>query len=66
LPKQNILDKDARDSKEYQIMIIADAYSKVKENDFETFKRICSDKFVSFIEKTNQDTLIEMLQYELL
>jgi len=47
-------------------MIIADAYSKVKENDFETFKRICSDKFVSFIEKTNQDTLIEMLQYELL
>jgi superfamily I DNA/RNA helicase len=59
------LDKDARDSKILQIMYIEDAYSKVKDNDFETYKRICSEKFVTFMEKTNQDTLLEMLQYEI-
>jgi superfamily I DNA/RNA helicase len=59
------LDKDARDSKILQLLYIEDAYSKVKENDFETYKRICSEKFVAFMEKTNQETLLEMLQYEI-
>jgi superfamily I DNA/RNA helicase len=59
------LDKDARDSKILQMMYIEDAYSKVKENDFETYKRICSEKFAAFMEKTNQETLLEMLQYEI-
>lgn len=59
------LDKDAKDSKELQLMYIADAFSKVKISDYETYKAICSEKFIKFIETTNAEYLLEMLQYEI-
>jgi len=59
------LDRDARDSKELQKMYIAEAFSKVKQFDIETYKKICSSSFISFLDKTNEDSLIEMLQYEI-
>lgn len=59
------LDKDAKDSKELQLMYIADAFSKVKESDYETYKHICSERFIHFIDTTSIDVLLEMLQYEI-
>ncbi len=59
------LDKDARDSKGMQKMYIAESFSKIKEFDLDTYKKICSESFISFLEKTNEESLIEMLQYEI-
>ena len=65
LSETEYLDKDARDSKELQLMYIAEAYSKIKLADYDTYKTICSEKFINFLEVTNYDNLLEMLQYEI-
>lgn len=59
------LDKDAKDSKGLQLLYIEEAFSKVKQRDFETYKKICSEKFIHFINTTNHEALLEMLQYEI-
>lgn len=59
------LDKDAKDSKILQSMYIEEAYSKVMENDFESYQIICSQRFIDFLKKTNRELLIEMLQFEI-
>ena len=59
------LDKDARESKEYQLMVIADAYSEVKAKDMPTYEKLCSPEFLSFIRLHDDDSLYELLQYEI-
>lgn len=59
------LDKDARESKEYQLMVIADAYSEVKAKDMATYEKLCSSEFLNFISMHDDDSLFEMLQYEI-
>lgn len=59
------LDKDARESKEYQLMIIADAYSEVKKDDLATYEKLCSPELLKFIKAHDNDSLFELLQYEI-
>lgn len=58
------LDKDAQDSKILQKMYLDDAFSKCLNEDFKTYKNFCSKEFISFIETTDRDELLEMLQHE--
>lgn len=59
------LDRDARESKEYQLMVIADVYSEVKSKDIATYERLCSPEFMRFIKAHDNDSLYELLQYEI-
>ena len=59
------LDRDARESKEYQLYVIADAYTEVKQNDLSTYDKLCSPEFLKFIKDHDDDSLFELLQYEI-
>ena len=59
------LDRDARESKEYQLYVIADAYSEVKMKDMTTYEKLCSPEFLNFIKIHDDNALFELLQYEI-
>ena len=59
------LDKDARESKEYQLLAISDAYTEVKEKDLGTYEKLCSPEFLNYIKLHDYNSLYEMLQYEI-
>jgi superfamily I DNA/RNA helicase len=59
------LDRDAQDSKDYQLMIINESYENAIKEDFESYKVFCSGEFISFIETVNKEELLEMLQHEI-
>ena len=59
------LDRDARESKEYQLMVIADVYTEVKTKDLATYEKLCSPEFMRFIRAHDNDSLYELLQYEI-
>lgn len=60
-----LIDRDASISKGYQQMMIEEAYNIVKDDSWDGFECICSDKFVSFINSTNRQDVLDMLQYEI-
>lgn len=59
-----IIDLDASEAKQYQLLLIQDAYSKVNGRVFNTYKALMSDAMVSFFEKEEENKIILMLQYE--
>ena len=65
LPDTEYIDKDAQDSKIIQSLYIEQAFDKVMQRDFETYKKICSDKFVKYIQGHDKNYLIELIQYEI-
>lgn len=64
LSETEYLDRDAQDSKEYQLMYLQESFEKGLEEDFESYKEFCSEKFIQFIEKTPKVEILEMLQQE--
>ena len=65
LPDTEYIDKDAQDSKIIQSLYIEQAFDKVMQKDFDTYKKICSNKFVDYIQKHDKNFLIELIQYEI-
>jgi superfamily I DNA/RNA helicase len=65
ISENEYLDRDAQDSKDYQLMIIEEAYDSAKNEDFESYKEFCSTEFIDFIEKVKKEDLLEMLQHEI-
>lgn len=59
-----IIDLDASEAKQYQLLLIQDAYSKMCGPAFNTFKHIMSEKAVKFYESEEENKIILMLQYE--
>ena len=59
------LDRDARESKEYPLMVIADAYTEVKAKDMASYEKLCSPEFLKFVKAHDDDSLFELLQYEI-
>jgi superfamily I DNA/RNA helicase len=59
------LDRDAQDSKDYQLMIIEESYDSARNEDFETYKEFCSTDFIDFFENIKKEELLEMLQHEI-
>lgn len=65
LTETEYLDKDAQESKALQLLYIEEAFDKIKQREWSTYKKICSSTFVEYIEGTDSDLLLEMLQYEI-
>lgn len=65
LNETEYLDKDAQESKALQLLYIEQAFDKVKEKEWITYQKICSSIFIDYIEKTDHELLMEMLQYEI-
>lgn len=59
-----IIDLDASEAKQYQLLLIQDAFSKVNGKVFNTYKYLMSDDAISFFEKEEENKIIMMLQYE--
>lgn len=60
-----VIDKDASISKEYQRLLIEDVFTRVKANTWNGFEVICSNEFKSFINNTDNQNIVEMMQYEI-
>ena len=60
-----MIDKDAGISKEYQLLMIEESYDSLKDNTWNGYQIICSDKFVKFINNTPKNDILDMLQYEI-
>ncbi|NOQ27786.1 MAG: hypothetical protein GQ564_20680 [Bacteroidales bacterium] len=62
------LDIDAQDSKELQLMYIEQSLDNTIKNDFESYKEICSPRFVEYFTETyakDKEELLELLQHEI-
>lgn len=62
------LDIDAQDSKELQLMYIEQSLENAMNNDFESYKDICSTRFVDYFSEmfnSNKEELLELLQHEI-
>lgn len=59
-----IIDLDASEAKQYQLLLIQDALCKLKGAVFNTFRYIMSDDAVSFFENEEENKIVLMLQYE--
>ena len=60
-----LIDKDAGISKGYQLMMIEEAYTQLKCNEWKGYEIICSKDFVDFINKTQLSDILDLLQYEI-
>jgi len=59
------LDRDAQDSKDYQLIIIDECYEEALRDDYPTYKELCSDRFNNFIKEVSREEMLEMLQHEI-
>ena len=64
LKETQVIDLDASEAKQYQLYMIQDAYTRVKEQKFNTFKYLMSNEAVDFFENEQESKIIELLQYE--
>lgn len=59
-----IIDLDAAEVKQYQLLLIQDAYSNVKGDIFNTYRCFMSEKAIRFFEEEEENKIILLLQYE--
>ncbi|MBO2676589.1 UvrD-helicase domain-containing protein [Shewanella algae] len=59
------LDKDARDSKELQLLYIYEIVEKFKKNDLKAFSRMISGELYNYFEKEDIWSISELLQSEI-
>lgn len=64
LKDTQIIDLDAAEAKQYQLLLIQDAFDRVKGNVFNTFKALMSSQAVKFFEEEEENKVVLMLQYE--
>lgn len=64
LKETQVIDLDASEAKQYQLYMIQEAYTKVKEKNYTTFKYLMSNEAVKFFENEEENKIIELLQYE--
>ena len=58
------LDRDAQDSKILQRMYLEEQFVTAMKTEFETYKLLCSNKFIDFFENSKTEDIVEMLQHE--
>lgn len=59
-----IIDLDASEAKQYQLLLIQDAYKKINGAVFNTYKYLMSKEAVTFYENEEENKVILMLQHE--
>lgn len=65
LSEDEYLDRDAKDSKELQKLYILEAFNSVRNNDLSGYEELLSEEFNSFLKESSEETLCEMLQFEI-
>jgi superfamily I DNA/RNA helicase len=65
LSDAEFLDRDAMESKQLQALHVQDALETTMAQDFETYKKLLSAGFVSFLSSTDRDLLSEMFRHEI-
>ena len=65
LSETEYLDRDALTSKNLQKMYIEEAYNKVVSENLSFYRNILSNKYLEFIENSDKEILLDMLQYEI-
>ena len=64
LNESQIIDLDASESKQYQLMLVLDAYKKNCSSVFNTYKPLLSRKCVEYFLNEDENKIAIMLQYE--
>lgn len=64
LSDTELLDPDAYDAKQLQLLYVEDALRRAKE-EFETYKKFLSASFCEFIESEDEWAVVQMLQHEI-
>ncbi|MCM1500502.1 MAG: UvrD-helicase domain-containing protein [Clostridium sp.] len=59
-----VIDLDASEAKQYQLLLIQEAYKKVNGAVFNTYKYLMSEEAVTFYENEEENKVILMLQHE--
>ncbi|KAB0671150.1 hypothetical protein F6V30_00725 [Oryzomonas sagensis] len=65
ISETELIDRDAMDSKDAQLLYIVQAFDEAMSNDFTTYKKILSNEFAIFLEKESPWNICEMLQHEI-
>ncbi len=59
-----IIDLDASEAKQYQLLLIQDSYKKMSGAVFNTYKYLMSEEAVTFYENEEENKVVLMLQHE--
>ena len=60
-----LIDRDAMESKQMQMLYVAEALESSMLNEYSTFKKFLSDEFNAFLSNTDSGALADMLQHEI-
>ena len=60
-----VIDMDAQETKENQLFFLKELFEETYKKDFPSYKPKCSEAFISFLEKTDIDIILELLQSEI-
>jgi Rad3-related DNA helicase len=65
ISESEFLDRDALESKQYQVLFISEALSSTMKEDYPTHKKFLSPEFGEFLTTTDAWVLAEMFQHEI-
>lgn len=65
ISETELIDRDAMDAKESQLLYINQAFDDVLSSDFATHRKFLSSDFIQFLETENSWNICEMLQHEI-
>ncbi len=60
-----VIDIDAQETKDNQMLFLKELYNEAYVNDFPSYKPKCSEDFIDFLENTELDIILELLQSEI-
>lgn len=65
IDENQLLERDAQDSKTHQFLLIEEIFQSVMEKEYKTYKNLISEDLMKFIENTPNESIIEMIQFEI-
>lgn len=64
IEETKVIDLDASEAKQYQLFMIQEAYVKIRDKKFNTYKYLMSKDVVDFFCEEQENRIINLLQYE--
>lgn len=65
IDENQLLERDAQDSKTHQYLLIEEIFQNVKVKEYKTYKDLISSDLMNFIENTPNEFIVEMIQFEI-
>lgn len=63
--ESQLLERDAQDSKTHQYLLLEEIFSNTMSKDFPTYKNLISPELKTYLENSEKESIIEMLQFEI-